>query len=373
MTIIDGVGNNYTASATTTGDNRYPALLTINGGNAATIGGTGYQIYDTPNGCLTWGYMLEGNPIAAPTITSFTPSSGCIGTTVTITGTNFTSTTAVQFNGIAAASTNVVSATSIIATVANGTTTGPISVTTLGGTATSASNFIINPGTGLLGTYYTGSNFDSFAFQRIDPQVNFDWDGGSPGVLLGGDSFSITWTGQLLAPQTGIYSLNLMADGPVSVWVNGQLLDDWLSPPWGNGYYINMAATQSYDIELDYSHTEGDSYAYLYWSCVQFQNPQIIPVIPQQLIPQGQLYAPPLTAVNVVATPASPQAADAAIVLAVQGLGGNTPVCQFLANGNVIQDYSTSTTCLWTPGDRRRVRADSQCSGSQRCQSGAGL
>ena len=33
----------------------------------------------------------------------------------------------------------------------------------------------------------------------------------------------------------------------------------------------------------------------------------------------------------------------------MQGLGGNTPLCQFLANGNVIQDYSAATTCSWTP------------------------
>jgi gliding motility-associated-like protein len=85
-----------------------------------------------------------------PTIISFTPSSGPVGTTVTITGTNFSTTPAnntVQFNGttaVASAST----ATSITTTVPAGATTGKITVTVGGNTATSATNFTVTiPGT----------------------------------------------------------------------------------------------------------------------------------------------------------------------------------------------------------------------------------
>ncbi len=70
-----------------------------------------------------------------PTITSFTPASGPVGTSVTINGTNFTGTSAVLFNGTSASFT-VNSATTITATVPEGATSGPISVTTSAGTPT---------------------------------------------------------------------------------------------------------------------------------------------------------------------------------------------------------------------------------------------
>src|SRR5207302_2892599 len=77
-------------------------------------------------------------------ITSFSPTSGPAGASVTITGTNFTGVTSVTINGVAASFT-VNSSTSIATTLPNGATTGPISVTTSGGTATSASNFTVIP------------------------------------------------------------------------------------------------------------------------------------------------------------------------------------------------------------------------------------
>jgi uncharacterized protein (TIGR03437 family) len=80
-----------------------------------------------------------------PVITSFSPTSGAPGITVTITGTNFLQTSSVKFNGKNAASFTIDSAVQISAVVPSGVTTGTIKVTTPGGTATSAGVFTAVP------------------------------------------------------------------------------------------------------------------------------------------------------------------------------------------------------------------------------------
>src|SRR6185369_10938375 len=72
-----------------------------------------------------------------PTITSFTPTSGGNGTSITITGTNFSEVTSVSFGATNASSFTVNSPTSITAIVASGAS-GNVTVTTLGGSASLA-------------------------------------------------------------------------------------------------------------------------------------------------------------------------------------------------------------------------------------------
>jgi subtilisin family serine protease len=95
----------------------------------------------SPNRLLYTGF-IGGGGTPPPTISSFSPTSGGVGASVTISGTNFTGATSVKFNG-QAASFSVGSSTSITATVPNCSSTGTISVTTAGGTATSGGTFTV--------------------------------------------------------------------------------------------------------------------------------------------------------------------------------------------------------------------------------------
>ena len=106
--------------------------------------------------------------IQAPTVTTFLPTSGAAGATITLTGTNYVGVTAVSFNGTAASYT-VNSSTSISVTVPNGATTGTIAVTNGSGTGTSTSFTVLQvptitsftPTSGGIGTVVTisGTNF----------------------------------------------------------------------------------------------------------------------------------------------------------------------------------------------------------------------
>jgi hypothetical protein len=82
---------------------------------------------------------------SAPSVTSFAPTSGYPGQTVTIQGSNFTGSTDVSFNVTSAADFSVDSDTQITATVPVGASTGPISVTAPGGTSASLEDFLVVP------------------------------------------------------------------------------------------------------------------------------------------------------------------------------------------------------------------------------------
>ncbi|GHN00545.1 hypothetical protein WSM22_20340 [Cytophagales bacterium WSM2-2] len=110
--------------------------------------------------------------IASPLISDFSPKKGRIGSTVTISGSNFSSNTAVnrvKFNGVPA---NVISSTvnSLMVLVPSGFTSGPISVEVTNKTAITSANFKVtpyisdmNPQAGRIGTFVTisGTSFST--------------------------------------------------------------------------------------------------------------------------------------------------------------------------------------------------------------------
>ena len=95
----------------------------------------------TPDGTGTSAQMFA----VTATIASFTPTNSAPGTTVKITGNNFTGATAVNFNGTPATSFVVSNNTTIGAVVPAGVSTGPVSVTTPAGTVNSAGLFYAAP------------------------------------------------------------------------------------------------------------------------------------------------------------------------------------------------------------------------------------
>ena len=148
-------------TVTITGTNFTGATAVSFGGTAATsftvvsatsitaiigAGATGSVSVTTSNGIASRAGFTYISATPAPTITSFSPTSGKTGQVVTITGTNFTGATSVSFDGTVATTFTVVSATSINATVGAGTS-GTVSVTTASGTGTLAGFTYLPPPT----------------------------------------------------------------------------------------------------------------------------------------------------------------------------------------------------------------------------------
>ncbi|MEO5647342.1 MAG: FG-GAP-like repeat-containing protein [Chitinophagaceae bacterium] len=144
-------------------------------------------------------FALKGN--AQPTITSFTPSSGPVGTSVTITGTNFNAVPAnnIVFFGSVKATVTAGTTISLTTTVPIGATYEPISVlnTGTGLTGYSSKPFIItftNPfGTGIPSNFYKPKvDFTVGNTPRNVTIGDMDGDGKSDLVISNGNSGTIS-------------------------------------------------------------------------------------------------------------------------------------------------------------------------------------
>ena len=81
---------------------------------------------------------------------------------------------------------------------------------------------------GLIGHYFKGVNFDEPAFTQTDGEINFFWDENSPDDRLPADNFSIRWTGQIMANQSGKHTSSTTADDGTRLWIDGKLIiSDW--------------------------------------------------------------------------------------------------------------------------------------------------
>ena len=96
-------------------------------------------------GGLLVGFMAVPSALAdgAPTVSSFTPTCGPVGTSVDVNGNNFQDATHVTFNGVEATF-SVQSGHLITTTVPTGATTGKIGVLSPQGTDTSSADFTVS-------------------------------------------------------------------------------------------------------------------------------------------------------------------------------------------------------------------------------------
>src|SRR5882672_533931 len=159
ITILSQISGAEGASVTITGTN----FGTLQGTSTVTFNGTAAAAASAwsatsitvlvPVGATTGNVVVNvlgtasnGSPFTvAPTITSLSQTSGAVGASIAITGTNFGTTqgtSTITFNGITATAASAWSATSITVSVPAGATTGNVVVTVLG-TASNGSAFTV--------------------------------------------------------------------------------------------------------------------------------------------------------------------------------------------------------------------------------------
>lgn len=135
---------------------------------------------------------------------------------------------------------------------------------------------------GLKGEYFRTRDLSGTpALTRVDPQIGFRWDRGSPtdnlmarGEAHGGqsvpsDNFSIRWSGQLLPPVSGQYRIETAANDGFRLYLDGKLLlDHWDKTDRlrADSATVTLQAGRAYDLRLEYYDDERDAGVRLAWS-----------------------------------------------------------------------------------------------------------
>ncbi|MGF1938233.1 MAG: PA14 domain-containing protein [Nostoc sp. ChiQUE02] len=150
--------------------------------------------------------------------------------------------------------------------------------------STLASSSVLSQGDGLKAEYYDNIDFTNLKRTRTDATVNFNWGSGSPDPLIGADTFSARWTGQVEAKYSEIYKFYTTSDDGVRLWVNDQLLIDKFVLQSATEYSgaITLVAGQKYNIKLEYYENQYDAVSQLAWSSASQT---------KEIIPQSQLYS----------------------------------------------------------------------------------
>ncbi|HEY0657507.1 MAG TPA: PA14 domain-containing protein [Pyrinomonadaceae bacterium] len=141
-------------------------------------------------------------------------------------------------------------------------------------------------GYGLTAKYYSGTNFETFLSQRVDPAVHFDLSDGSPAVGVPIDSFSVEWNGSLKAGHTETHTFKIIADNGARLWINDVLIinewqDDGQHPIGTYTATVDLTAGAFYPIKAHWNEGGGPGEFRLFWSSAS---------TPEQIIPPENLY-----------------------------------------------------------------------------------
>ncbi len=192
-----------------------------------------------------------------------------------------------------------------------GTYTAKVVYTVAGKTATSTAQIKVNPGGtvsvvpvspipiepvksidttklrgGVKADYFKGQTLsdDNLLISKLEKNIYFNWGNTAPATGVPTSNFSSRYNAKLLAPETGDYSIGVLHNDGVRVWLGGKLvINQWLD--WdpnsdkcartatcdtASGIYrsstkVHLEAGRYYDLKVEHYDKNGRAVLKLYW------------------------------------------------------------------------------------------------------------
>ena len=122
---------------------------------------------------------------------------------------------------------------------------------------------------GVTGEYFANARLEGKpAFVRIDDNIDFYYESGSPSPELPDDDFSIRWTGYLVPPVTGTYAIGSWGMPMLEVWLEGEKLFTHTSDHHGDYQekQVTLETGKKYKFVYEYKNWHGDGDARFLWT-----------------------------------------------------------------------------------------------------------
>lgn len=125
---------------------------------------------------------------------------------------------------------------------------------------------------GIVGEYFQNSNFEGEPlFTRVDDNINFVWDLVAPDKRLPDEDYSVKWTGYIVPPVSGTFSIGGWAEPDVTILLDGKriLSRRDIHRPEHMEYEVKLEKGKRYKIECNYKNWNGKGDVRLLWSMPQ--------------------------------------------------------------------------------------------------------
>ena len=201
-------------------------------------------------------------------------------------------------------------------------------------------------GQGLATRFFNNTNLTGTpAFSRVDPAVNFNWNGTSPGTGVNATNFSTIWSGWIQPQYTETYTFYTDTDDGVRLYINNTaVVNHFVSQNVAElSGTVSLVAGQYYPITMQYFQGTGNAQAQLSWSS---------PSQAREIIPPAALF-PALPTLNWTNTAAasSPWSTASNWSGSVAPTSGSDAAVQFLGSqtataGTLTADSGTAAFSL---------------------------
>ncbi|QNK64932.1 glycoside hydrolase family 3 C-terminal domain-containing protein [Pedobacter sp. PAMC26386] len=105
-------------------------------------------------------------------------------------------------------------------------------------------------------------------FSRIDKGIDFMWTLSAPDKRLEKDQYSISWKGEITAPESGTYQIGLEGNDGFRLYLDGQLfIDQWEKRSYHTSlkpFLFNQQ--QKYAIRIEFKEPKGNAHIKLIWN-----------------------------------------------------------------------------------------------------------